>query len=388
MAAVGYEAEGRVPSILIVDDEPGLLASLVLAFETQRYRSAGAASAAEALDLLRRTPFDVMLTDLVMPGMDGLSLMERVRADFPDTVILLMTGGATVESAVRALKGGASDYVVKPFRLAEIFHAVERCLEQRELRRENLQLNEINRRLQEVDRLKSNLLSAVSHEFRTPLTIMNGWLDLLLRGQFGSILPEQCESLSAVQKSAVRLGRLIANLLAFVEYERGAADGAGGAVAIDALLRNAATDLTPDCAERKVTLGLDVAPNLPMVEGDGEHLRLAFLNLMENAVKFNEPGGTVSVTAREDGGRLEIQVSNSHGTIPSEHVESLLQPFTQGDMGPRRRAGGLGLGLAVAQAILGAHGGELRLDVGAGQGTTVRVRLPLAPATHGTAEKK
>jgi DNA-binding NtrC family response regulator len=114
-----------MPSILIVDDERGLLTSLVMAFETHGYRSAGAASAAEALDLLRGIPFDVILTDLVMPGMDGLSLMDRVHADFPDMVIILMTGGATVESAVRALKGGESDYVVKPFRVAEIFHVVE-----------------------------------------------------------------------------------------------------------------------------------------------------------------------------------------------------------------------------------------------------------------------
>ncbi len=377
-----------MPSILIVDDEPGLLASLVMAFETQGYRSVGAASAAEALDLLRETPVDVVLTDLVMPGMDGLALMDRVRADFPETVILLMTGGATVESAVRALKGGASDYIVKPFRLAEIFRSVERCREQHKLRRENLQLNEVNRRLQELDRLKSNLLSAVSHEFRTPLTIMNGWLDLLLTGQFGPISSEQRESLSAVQCSAVRLARLIGNLLAFVDYERGAPEGAVGAVSVDTLLRKAAGDLAPDCAERKVTLGLDLAPDLPVVPGDGEHLQLVFLNLMENAVKFNEPGGTIAVTARRAAAGLEVQVANSHGTIPPEHLGQLLQPFTQGDMGPRRRAGGLGLGLAVAQAIVEAHGGTLRFDVGGGQGTTVRVRLPLAPAAPGTAHTK
>jgi signal transduction histidine kinase len=377
-----------MPSILIVDDELGLLSSLVMAFETQGYRSAGAASAAEALDRLRETSFDVVLTDLVMPGMDGLSLLERVRADFPDTVIILMTGGATVESAVRALKGGASDYVVKPFRLAEIFHIVERCREQHGLRRENLQLSEVNRRLQELDRLKSNLLSAISHEFRTPLTIMTGWLDLLLRGQFGPVSLEQRESLAAVQTSAVRLGRLITNLLAFVDYERGEGEGAAGAVSVDTLLRKAAAELAPDCAERAVTLGLDVTAGLPMVQGDGEHLRLVFLNLMENAIKFNEPGGTVAVTARENAAGLEIQVANSHGTIPAEHVETLLQPFTQGDMGPRRRAGGLGLGLAVAQAIVDAHGGELRVEAGEGHGTAVRVWLPLPSAAHGAAEEK
>jgi signal transduction histidine kinase len=367
-----------MPSILIVDDEPGLLSSLVMTFEMQGYRSAGAASAAEALEVLRGQPFDVLLTDLVMPGMDGLSLMERVRGDHPDTAIILMTGGATVESAVRALKGGASDYVVKPFRLAEIVHVVERCREQHGLRRENLQLNELNRRLQELDQVKSNLLSAVSHEFRTPLTIMHGWLDLLLAGQFGPVSAEQRESLAAVHKSAVRLDRLISNLLAFIEYER--AQGARGheAVSVVDLLRDAAAELAPECAERQVALAVETAGPLPLVKGDGARLRLVFLNLMENAVKFNESGGSVAVSARTDDARLEVRVANNHGRVPPERVERMLQPFTQGDMGLSRRAGGLGLGLAVARAIVHAHGGELRMEADGDQGTTVRVRLPLA----------
>jgi signal transduction histidine kinase len=367
-----------MPSILIVDDETGLLSSLVTAFETQGYRSAGAASAAEALEILGRASFDVLLTDLVMPGMDGLSLMDRVHADFPHTVIILMTGGATVESAVRALKGGASDYLVKPFRLAEIFRTVERCQEEQGLRRQNLQLSELNRRLQELDRMKSDLLSAVSHEFRTPLTLMHGWLDLLLKGQLGPIAPKQYESLAAVRQSAARLDRLISNLLAFVDYERHQVVEAVGGVKVDALLRKVADELAPDCAERQVTMDVEAASDLPMVQGHSQHLRLMFLNLMENAVKFNEPGGTVAVTARQDAARLEVHVVNSHGAIPSEHVQNLLQPFTQGDMGASRRVGGLGLGLAVVRAIVAAHGGDLDVRVGESQGTAVRVRLPVA----------
>jgi signal transduction histidine kinase len=367
-----------MPSILIVDDEPGLLSSLVMAFEANGYRSAGASSAAEALETLRGASFDAMLTDLVMPGMDGLSLLERVRVDYPDTAIILMTGGATVESAVRALKGGASDYVLKPFRLAEIVHVVERCREQHGLRRENLQLNELNRRLQELDQLKSNLLSAVSHEFRTPLTIMQGWLDLLLAGQFGPVSSEQRESLSAVHKSALRLDRLIANLLAFIEYERAQDAREHDAVNVVDLLREAAAELVPDCAERQVTLAVEAAKALPLMRGDGARLRLVFLNLMENAVKFNEPGGSVAVSVQTDDARIEVSVVNSHGSVPPDRVERMLQPFTQGDMGSSRRAGGLGLGLAVARAIVQAHGGEVRLEAEGGQGTTVRVRLPLA----------
>jgi signal transduction histidine kinase len=149
-------------------------------------------------------------------------------------------------------------------------------------------------------------------------------------------------------------------------------------VSIEHLLRDAAAELTPECAERQVRLAVDAAVDLPMLKGDGARLRLVFLNLMENAVKFNEPGGAVVVTAKTHDARLEVQVVNSHGTVPPERVQRLLQPFTQGDMGPSRRAGGLGLGLAVARAIVQAHGGELRLETDGGHGTSVRVRLPVA----------
>lgn len=369
--------EDRVDSILIVDDEEGLQASLVTAFTKEGYRAAGAGSAREALGLLAQAPYDVLLTDLVMPEMDGLALLERVRRNHPVVVVILMTGGATVESAVRALKGGACDYVLKPFTLAEIFHVVGRGLEQQRLTQENLELSEINRRLQEIDQLKSNLLSAVTHEFRTPLTIMHGWLDLLLGEQFGPLSGKQQESLRAVRQSAVRLGRLISNLLAFVEYEHGQPARDFLSLGLGDVLREVAEELASDCAERKVRMALDLGAPLPLVRGDGERLRLLFLNLLENAVKFNQPGGEVRVRTQASPGSLQVGISNTRGEIPPEQLPRLLQPFTQRDMSMTRAAGGLGLGLALVRAILHEHGGELDIESDPGQGTTVRVRLPL-----------
>lgn len=369
--------EDRVDSILIVDDEEGLQASLVTAFTKEGYRAAGAGSAREALGLLAQAPYDVLLTDLVMPEMDGLALLERVRRSHPAMVVILMTGGATVESAVRALKGGASDYVLKPFTLAEIFHVVGRGLEQQRLKQENLELSEINRRLQEIDQLKSNLLSAVTHEFRTPLTIMHGWLDLLLGEQFGPLSGKQQESLRAVRQSAVRLGRLISNLLAFVEYEHGQPARDFLSVGLGDVLREVIEELASDCAERKVRMALDLGASLPLVRGDGERLRLLFLNLLENAVKFNQPGGEVRVRTQANPGSLQVGITNTRGEIPPGQLPRLLQPFTQRDMSMTRAAGGLGLGLALVRAILHEHGGELDVESDPGQGTTVRVRLPL-----------
>ncbi|MBI3122667.1 MAG: hybrid sensor histidine kinase/response regulator [candidate division NC10 bacterium] len=366
-------------SILIVDDELGLQTSLVKAFAIEGYRAVGAGSATEALRLLEGAAFDVLLTDLLLPDLDGIALMERVRQRFPSMVVILMTGGATVESAVRALKGGASDYIVKPFTLVEIFHTAGRALEQQRLKQENVQLNEINRRLQEIDQIKSNLLSAITHEFRTPLTVMHGWLDLLLGNDFGRLTGRQQESLSAVRHSAVRLGRLISNLLVFVEENRGQATRQCVPVSLADLLRDIEGELAPDCAERRVRYQVEIAPGLPTFLADADRLRLVFFNLVENAIKFNEPDGAVLVQARGDRRSLEVTITNTHGEIPAERIPRLLEPFTQGDMSMTRVAGGLGLGLAVARSILDAHGGQLAVESGRGEGTTMRVHLPVPP---------
>jgi signal transduction histidine kinase len=364
-------------SILIVDDEEALLSSLVTAFDLQGYRAVGVGSSEEALQRLRQSPFDVLLVDLRMPNIDGLQLLERVRQGLPDAVFILMTGGATVDTAVRALKGGAYDYIVKPFTLPEIFRTVERGLQQQRLRQENVYLGELNRRLREIDEIKSNLLSAITHEFRTPLTVMNGWLDLLLAEHFGPLSGKQRASLTAVQRGAVRLGRLIANLLVFVESDRGHPARKRQPLGLPELLRDVAAELAPERQEREVAVRMDIGPELPPVLADGEGLRLLFFNLVENAIKFNESGGEVLIRAGEEARALVVSITNTRGEIPAERIPRLLEPFTQGDMSAARAAEGLGLGLAVVRLILQAHDGALAIDSGRGEGTTVHVRLPL-----------
>ncbi len=374
-------------SLLIVDDEEGLLLSLVSAFRLQGYRVEGVETAQAALQRLEQETFDVLLTDLVMPGVDGLSLMARVRSLHPRMPVVLMTGGATVDTALQALKGGAADYVQKPFSLTEILHVVDRALEQSRLRQENLELNELNRRLRELDQVKSDLLSAVTHEFRTPLTLIQGWLDHLLGAGAGALTAGQRESLAAIRGSVLRLDRLIANLLALVEGHAGRAEGSADPVSLWELLDSIAGSLAGEAAERGVAITLRDAGRPHLVAGNGARLGLLFLNLVENAVKFSAPGGSVILTVAGGGGEVEAAITNTTGRFPADQVPHLLHPFTQGTMGLTRAAGGLGLGLAVVRAIVHAHGGGLLVEAGEDQGATIRVRLPAAavvPAASGS----
>jgi len=370
--------------LLIVDDEENLRTSLFQAFRMEGYEVTGAADAQEALALIQGANFDVLLSDLMMPGLDGLALLEKARVLMPEAVIILMTGQATVESAIRALKGGAYDYILKPFKLEEIFHVVGRGLEQQRLRRENLALAEINRRLTEIDQIKSDLLSAITHEFRTPLTIIYGWMDLLLSGQFGALSGGLQEGVEAIGHSARRLGRLIANLLAYVEFERDEAALREQVVDLGEILRAVAAQLSSEYAEKRVRVEFLREVPATSLRGDPEKLTLLFSNLVENAIKFNLAGGRVLLEATAADGVATVAITNTHGRIPEERLARLFEPFTQGDMTLTRAAGGLGLGLSVARAIVGAHAGRIAFRQAEPQGTTVSVTLPLGgPAEAG-----
>jgi signal transduction histidine kinase len=366
-----------MPSLLIVDDEEGLLASLVAAFQLQGYRVEGVETARAALEALEQAPFDALLTDMIMPGMDGLALMERVRCRHPRLPVILMTGGATVETAVQALKGGAADYVLKPFTLTEIFHVVDRAVEQARLRQENVELSELNRRLRELDQVKSDLLSAATHEFRTPLTLIQGWLDHLQGSEAETLSPSQRESVAAIRESVLRLSRLIGNLLVLAESHAGSGVERGtDPVNLRELLQRTAETVAAEAEARGVAIAIADGGGTHQVIGDGSRLGLLFLNLLENAVKFSRRGGAVEVVVSGNSQEVEASITNTTGEIPADQIPRLLQPFTQGSTGLARTAGGLGLGLAVVRALVHASGGALFVDRGVPQGTTVRVRIP------------
>ena len=369
--------------ILVVDDEESLRLPLYTAFQVEGFDVSVAADGMEALGTLKKGGYQLMLTDLMMPKMNGIELAEQALALFPDLVVILMTGFGTIETAVKSLKGGAYDYILKPFKLDEILHAVRRGLEQQRLRQENIQLNEINRRLKEIDQIKSNLLRAISHEFRTPLTVIYGWVDLLLGDQTAGQNPLQVEGLKAIKESSLGLGRIIFNLLEFVGLGKGEMRLKKERVDLLPLVEEALQQLEEEAKERDLTVEKAYPSDLPPLLADPEKMKILLFNLLENAVKFNERGGKVLVEAEMNPARdgLRLRIINTRGEIPQDRLAELMKPFTQADMSMTRSASGLGLGLAVAKGIAEAHQGEFHIGSEKGKGTTVEIKLPL-PASE------
>ena len=364
------------PRILVVDDEADLRLTLSQAFEMEGYDVREAADSAQAVSLLSRESFDVVLLDLMMPKIDGLSLLEKARSILPDAVIVVMTGQATVEAAMSAVKEGAIDYIQKPFRLEQVFHVVARGLQVGCLRQQNLELAAANKKLEEIDQTRSDLLSVISHEFRTPLTIISGWVELLLSAQVDPPNPEQREGLSAIREGSRRLGYMLSNVVAHVEYDRGVAAVEGGEVPLLEVVTSALKDLQVPIREKRLTV--EIRPKIEelVVHGDVEKLHLLFFNLLENAVKFNEPDGEILLSADSVSSGVEVSVINTRGAIAPEHAMTFSDPSFRGDASVSRSVRGLGLGLSVAATIAAAHGGEIRFLQDHGQGGTAVVRLP------------
>jgi two-component system sensor histidine kinase/response regulator len=365
--------------VLLVDDEESLIDALAEFLRMRGFEVETAMNSRQALALIHERSFSVVVSDLRMPGMNGVELLEQVLDVDPETVVIIMTGFASVQSAVDALKKGAYDYVMKPFSVHDFEKTLRLGLERRKLERENLQLSHLMRKMVEVDQIKSDIISTVSHEFRTPLMSLKGYLMMLAKSSEQNLQPGDMEKtwLHAMKDNLGRLEMLILNLLLMTEANTGDLFIADEDTDVSEL----AADVISRCGTLAKGKGVDISLKVETksgIRGDIEKLRVALSNLVENAIKFNFEAGTVEVavgeTSAPDG--VSISVKDSGIGIPEEKLANMFDCFTQVDMTRTRRFNGAGLGLPVAKAIVEAHGGHLDAESKPGRGSTFRMWLP------------
>lgn len=370
------EGEKRV---LVVDDEESLVGALSEFLTMRGYEVETALNPRQALALIHEKTFSLVVTDLRLPGMNGVELLEHVLDVDPETVVVIMTGYASVQSAVEALKKGAYDYVIKPFSVHDLEKTLRLGLERRRLSRENLQLSHLMRKMVEIDQVKSDILSTISHEFRTPLMSLRGYLSMLAQGADRSDRMGDTERkwLHAMKDNLGRLEMLILNLLLMTEANSGDLLIAEEEVQVKQLVAESASRVDILARSKDVKVSVVAETDKP-IRADAEKLGVALANLIENAVKFSLESGSVGVsisdTADPDG--VRIAVSDSGIGIPEDKLDCIFESFTQVDMTRTRRFNGAGLGLPVAKMIVEAHGGRIDAQSKPGRGSTFFVWLP------------
>ena len=275
--------------------------------------------------------------------------------------------------------------------LAETFnHMTERLkVNVDQLGESNRKLAAANEELQELDRVKSDLLADVSHELRTPLTAIKGYTDNILEGKLGPITEKQEKGLVVVQRNLDRLSRTIGALLDFSRMDLGRITLNLQPFALANLLEQIATTIRSELDKKRLTFAVEVEPTLPPVIADRERLSAVIENLVINAIKFTSEGGEISVRAfrARDSERpaAEIRVSDTGIGIPRDQLGKIFNRFHQVDGTTTRRFGGVGLGLAIVKSILDAHGSAIQVDSEEGRGTAFVFHLPLLEKADGAA---
>jgi signal transduction histidine kinase len=248
-----------------------------------------------------------------------------------------------------------------------------------DLEASNRALEQMNLDLQQLDRMKSDLLANVSHELRTPLTAIQGYSEAMDEGLLGAVNDQQRNAFRVVRRNTVRLMGMIEQLLGFSRLEAGAARLDLGAFD---LAEAAAQVVNSLCAGHgpELNLRLEAQPGLPPVWGDAGRISQVLENLVTNAVKFTPPGAEIRVRLRRDGGEAEVAVADRGIGIPPAAQSKIFDRFYQVDTSSTRRYGGMGLGLAIVREILAAHQREIRVESQVDVGTTFRFTLPFAAA--------
>jgi signal transduction histidine kinase len=249
------------------------------------------------------------------------------------------------------------------------------------------ELQQALERLSELGEMKSNFVANISHELRTPLTHIKGYLELMSSGSLGPLTDEQHHGLQVSQKSARRLEKLIEDLLMFSRASHGEVSFRLETLDIRALAASAIEATSAKAADAGVDLRLVAAERMPLVQGDGEKILWVLNQLVDNAVKFTAAGGHVMLGLKPESRNLVmVSVRDTGIGIPESHLKEIFEPFRQLDGSLKRRAGGTGLGLALARQIVEAHGSVLEVKSIEGQGTTIQ--FPLLAATESTADAR
>ena len=256
--------------------------------------------------------------------------------------------------------------------ITAVYFAQQRRYREFQLRWE-LQLR--NEQLSELDKMKSRFFANVSHELRTPLTLILAPVqDMLTRGKLDDVLRN---ALSTVESSALRLLRLVDDLLDLVRFDNTNTQVARDPVELHHVLRALISQTSHLARSKDIELQSDIDDSAIVVLGDESDFERIFINLLSNAIKFTGPGGQICVSAHKEAGVGVVEVRDSGIGIAQRDAEHVFDRFRQVENSTTRRYQGLGLGLALVRELVVRHGGAIELESALGQGTTIRVRLPL-----------
>jgi two-component system, sensor histidine kinase and response regulator len=362
--------------ILVVEDSVDLNLALCEILTSYGYRVLPARDGFAALDVLRTERPDVVLCDIMMPGMDGYTLLQHTRADVELRTLpfIFLTALSSLADQRRAKRIGIDDYLTKPIDSGDLVAAIENVIKRRRAVEE-----ETRRRL---DELRNRIVGLLQHEFRTPLTFVLGYAELLANTNETNLdWDEMRLAAAAILDGGKRLQALIDGFLLLATLQNRTLD-AGDLERLDAaqLWRDVAREMKSQAEAANLTLEV-VEPTRPFfVTGDAHLIEESLRRLLDNAIRYRRrQSTTVWMSVTDVAPYVGLSIQDEGAGISEAAVAELMQPFEQ--PGRQQRTGaGAGLSLALIKHIMRLHGGRLQVQSAFGQGSTFTLWLPAAVA--------
>lgn len=364
--------------ILLVDDDPGdcRLVKLALAKSPQamEFTIETAESLAQALKQLKDYSFDLVLLDLTLPDSQGLETVDDVCQPYPHVPVVVLTGLADEDLAVKAIKMGASDYLVKDGHFQSLLvRTIRYSLERKRVKEDLRQAKEA---AEAANVAKSEFLANMSHELRTPLNAILGFSELLAHEELAA---EHKEWSNTINRSGKNLLALVEDILDFSKIEAGKLKTEISACSLEEILADVDSLLRPQATKKGLEFNISPRANLPQIIGtDPVRLRQCLVNLINNAIKFTEKGHVCVRVLLEnrDSPLIRFDVEDTGIGIGSDEQELIFESFAQVDSSASRKYEGTGLGLAITKRLAEMLGGEILIQSELGKGSIFSLIIP------------
>jgi len=319
--------------ILVVDDEPGIRSGIVRILrnfrvdypfmdEVYEFSIIEASTGEEAIDLIEKEMPEIALLDNKLPGIQGVEVLEYIKKKQYEIIVAMITSYASLELAVKATHDGAIDFIPKPFTPQELKSSLENITKQIFLKRMARQMKN------EGKQVRFQFLSVLSHELKAPLNAVEGYLNIMKERQLGTNLNDYNEVIDRSLKRLQGMRNLILDLLDLTKIESGKPSQKIQNTNLVEVIRTSIEIMMPFAIQKDVEVNLD-APEKMNKYLDPEEMEIVFNNLISNAIKYNNPGGKVDITLREDEGKTMITVEDTGIGINADDQQELFKDFVR-----------------------------------------------------------